>query len=206
MRLTPEEQLTINSYNSQATSWARSHSDANFWNIETPQFRKLLPSGKILEIGCGGGRDASELIQAGYSYVGTDVAPEFVKIAQQRNPQGEFSVQSIYELDFPDHTFDGFWASAVLLHIPKKRIDAALAKIHQVVRPGGIGFISIKQGSEEKLKEDKSSDGNTYHRLWSYYQDGEFREILSRNKFKILEHSERTTGDTHWLVYLVERS
>ncbi len=105
-------------------------------------------------------------------------------------------------MDFPDNTFDGFWASAVLLHIPKDRIDEALGRLHSVVKNGGVGFISIKQGEGQKVEEDDMNRG--HKRLFAYWQDDEFQNTLKRNNFEIIENRVRPTNErTTWLVYFV---
>ena len=50
-----------------------------------------------------------------------------------------------YKLNFPSGSFDGFWASASLLHIPKNKIHQVLSDIKNIIKPNGIGFISLKQ-------------------------------------------------------------
>lgn len=130
--------------------------------------QELLPTGKVLEIGSGGGRDAKELIAKGYKYTGTDVSKGLLEEARKANPSTVFLRQSVYDLDFPDNTFDGFWASAVLLHIPKDRIDEALSRLRAVVRNDGIGFISIKQGEGQKIEEYEPDMEEKRTRLLAY--------------------------------------
>ena len=72
MKLTKAEIQTIKTYDSKSSDWVLKHETPNFWGSQMDKFYKLLPKGKILEIGSGGGRDAKELIGKGYDYVGTD--------------------------------------------------------------------------------------------------------------------------------------
>lgn len=58
IKLTLQEQQTLNSYNKYGKQWAASHLDFDFWAPELRRFKKYLPKGRILEIGSGGGRDA----------------------------------------------------------------------------------------------------------------------------------------------------
>lgn len=194
--LTPQEEKTIKFYNTKASDWVAAHSTARFWGEQLDRFHNLLPSGKVLEIGTGGGRDAKELIALGYDYVGTDISDGLLDEARKYNPNTQFLKQSVYELSFPKDTFDGFWASAVLLHIPKDRINEALGKIHNVVKPNGLGFISLKQG------EDESPDDSG--RFFAYYAEREFSKILSENKFEVIEYKTVPMSEkTVWLAYLV---
>lgn len=205
MDLTPEEQLTVKTYNTNAKVWAKKHSTPAYWAEEMATFKKFLPKGKILEIGAGGGRDAQELIKLSYDYVGIDVAEKLLAEAQKFNPNATFLHQTIYDLDFPKNSFDGFWTSATLLHIPKSRIKTALGKIHAVIKSGGIGFISIKQGKGEKIEQDEPQLPGDRRRLFAFYSQGEFKKILENNGYQVIESrikpiSERTT----WLIYFVK--
>src|SRR3990172_7698795 len=122
MNLTPKERETIRYYDKTASQWASQHLTHKFWGRMTT-FYKLLPKGKVIEIGCGGGRDAKDYLIGRYDYVGTDASGGLLNEASKRNPNCKFLKRSVYDLDFPENSFDGFWASAVLLHIPKGKIN-----------------------------------------------------------------------------------
>src|ERR1035441_4519688 len=140
--LLPKELVTKNAYDVSALPWSLAHNDPKFWEDEMPRFHELLPEGSILEIGAGGARDAKKLVALGYQYTGTDVSPGMLAVARAELPGHKFIEQSVYSLDLPEAPFDGFWASAVLLHIPKSRIDEALQRVKSVMRDNAIGFIS----------------------------------------------------------------
>lgn len=197
MQLTPEEKITLETYNTTAKQWSENHAVAGFWKEEMRTFRKLLPSGKVLEIGSGGGRDAKELIALGYEYIGTDISTGLIEVAKKENPHATFLAQSVYELAFPEGTwFDGFWASAVLLHIPKVRIDEALQRIAKFMRGGAVGCISLKQGEGERMEDDQ--------RFFAYYSEKEFREVLRRNNFEVIQTTVRPMNEkTTWLCFFV---
>jgi SAM-dependent methyltransferase len=201
-QLTEEEDLTKNSYNKHANLWAKAHSNERFWSEEMHKFRELLPSGRILEIGSGSGRDAKELLELGYEYVGTDISERLLKQASKNNPGAHFEEASVYDLNF-DKAFDGFWCSAVLVHIPKKRINEALQAIRRNMRLGAIGFISLKEGSGEKIESDTDEDGG--QRFFSYWQNKEFKDVLTENGFEVLHEKTKPISErTKWLTYLVK--
>jgi ubiquinone/menaquinone biosynthesis C-methylase UbiE len=203
MALTDIEKKTVEGYDRLAEKWAGQHNDKRFWGEEMDRFFELLPGKKVLEIGSGGGRDAEEIIRNGYDYVGTDVSNGLLKVARKRNPEEKFINTSIYDLDFPDNSFDGFWASAVFLHIPKSRIGEALTRLRNVVKPGGIGFISLKRGEGEVEEVQTFEDGAKLERLFAYYKDSEFSNVLKRNNYDVVESKEVKKGNTVWLVYIV---
>lgn len=193
------EKQTIEYYNNSAETWANSHGgkeEKSYWETEMRKFLELLPKGKVLEIGSGTGKDASALIAMGYDYIGIDASEGLLKIAQERNPQTTFKNVSVYDLDFPGNLFDGFWCVATLLHLPKSRIDEALKRIKTQIKPGGIGFISMKAGAGER--EDKKTG-----RWYSYYSKKGFAEVLERNGFKVIEEKNRKGEKEWWLCYWV---
>ncbi|MBI2103483.1 class I SAM-dependent methyltransferase [Candidatus Woesebacteria bacterium] len=204
LKLTPEEQITVRSYDRSAAEWASKHSAGRFWGYEMDRFNVLIPPGsQILEIGSGGGRDAKELVEMGYKYVGVDVSEGLLNEARRLNPGVTFLRRAVYDLGFHANQFDGFWTSATLLHIPKKRLDAALSEIFRVVKPSGIGFISIKKGKGEKI-EDNDPEMAKKPRLFSYYSDEEFQTILKRNGFEVLHATQKPMSErTTWLIYFV---
>lgn len=202
--LTSEEQETLKTYNTLSREWDSAHDTPGFWKNEMDVFQRHLPSGKILEIGCGGGRDARDLLQRGYHYVGTDIAYGLIKVAQQKFPDERFFEQSVYALSFPAGTlFDGFWCSAVLLHLPKQRLDEALQSIRRWMKPGAIGFISIKEGESQRLEPWVAGQRNL-GRLFIYYSQKEFSLVFQRNKFILLEFIRRPMSEkTIWLSFVV---
>ncbi len=203
MDFSQNEQATIASYDDHAEQWVSDHNTPGYWGQWMDTFRSYLHAGKILEIGAGGGRDAKELLVQGYEYVGIDVSRGLLEIARRELPHVPFLHQSVYDLDFPDDSFDGFWSAATLLHVPKSKIDRALSEIHRVVKNNGIGFISLKKNNEGSADESVD-DSEKMHRFFVYYSENEFLTVLERNHFDVLrmdalKKSERTT----WLVFIV---
>lgn len=198
-KLTDEEEQTKQSYNNSAHKWSEAHLNKGYWQKQIAKFHQLLPKGEIIEIGCGGGRDARELVEMGYKYTGTDISAGLLKEARKNVPGQKFYEQSVYELSFPKK-FDGFWACAVLLHIPKSRISEALRSIKSVIKPGAIGFISIKNGDEEGLYGEKPAQ-----RFFAFWKKDEFSKVLAKNGFEVVDyiHDPRSPTDD-WLCFFVK--
>jgi SAM-dependent methyltransferase len=198
------ERNTKTSYDAQPKKWAKYFDDAGGWPEQLAKFKKLLPKGKVLEIGAGTGRDAKDLINLGYEYVGTDISDELLKIAREGIPGQKFIHQSVYDLSFPEK-FDGFWASAVLLHIPKTRINDALKRIQSQLKPGAIGFISIKDGNDEKITKYSFDGIEELERLFAYWSKEEFTKVLDDNDFKILNYEYKPISEkTNWHLFIVK--
>lgn len=151
MKLTQEEKLTIKAYDDNAKAWADSRNIQGDWAKQKETFKKYLPTGKVLEIGSGGGRDTKDLIAMGYEYTGTDISKGLLVEAKKNNPNAKFLLKSVYDLDFPAGSFDGFWACAVLLHMPKDRMSEALKSIHQVLKKEESALSRLKKAGERNL-------------------------------------------------------
>lgn len=203
MKLTSKEQQTIKAYDDNATAWAKSRNKKGDWLKEKQIFKKNLPQGRILEIGSGAGRDAKDLINLGYEYIGTDISKGLLEEAKKNNPAATFLLRSVYELDFPKATFDGFWACAVLLHVAKNRMNKALKSIHKVIKKEGIGFISLKKGDGEKFVEGDHV-GIEYKRFFSFWKLDEFTKILKEAQFEILQSYEMDHTGKTWLAFFVK--
>ena len=186
IRYTPEELETLEAYEKLAEERIKTHQNPEFWRPQFEKFQNLLPAGRILDVGCGTGRDAILFTQAGYDYVGIDLSDKMLEQARRSVPRAMFRKMSMYSLDFPFHSFDGFWASASLLHVPKKNLGIVLAEIRKVVKPGGIGFFAMKEGEGEKMIRGKLPGDE---RFFAFYQERELLAALEKAGFRVLEHS-----------------
>ncbi len=112
-----------------------------------PAFLDLLPSGaKILELGCGGGRDAEAMLARGFDIDPTDGTPAMAAKAEVRLGR-RVRVMRFDELS-ATACYDAVWAHAALLHVPSVALSGVLARIWQSLKPGGLHFASYKAGGE----------------------------------------------------------
>lgn len=198
MRLTPKEKLTLKYYEIHGQEWSKIAYKKSFWSKEIEKFHKLLPKGKVLEIGSGNGRDAKVLIQLRYHYTGTDISKKLLEIAKKNNPGERFLHKSVYKLNFPKNAFDGFWACATLLHVPKSRIIEALISIQKVVRARSVGFISLKEGEGETIE-------NSTGRYFTYYTKEEFIKYLKSINFTVIGTGRKLDKKSNisWLTFFI---
>jgi SAM-dependent methyltransferase len=201
--LSPQEQETLDSYNKIAEPWSKTLHDG-FWAEEYKTFQKYLPHGKVLDLGCGYGRDSEFFTKNGYDYIGIDISPEMIRLARRDHPQAKFDIGDIYKLNFLEGNFNGFWAACSLLHIPKQNLTGALASLKIVLKHDAIGFVSVKQGSGEIMKEWQHSG---HKRFFAYYEPEEFAAKLKESGFEILEmrpHVPYYPTDGDFYIYYVK--
>jgi len=108
---------------------------------------RLQPGSRILELGCGGGRDAETMIRRGFVVDATDGSAEIAQKAQQRIGK-LVRVMRFDELN-ADEEFDAIWAHASLLHVPRSGLPAVLRLVWRALRPGGLHGASFKAGGLE---------------------------------------------------------
>ncbi|MBI3304927.1 methyltransferase domain-containing protein [Candidatus Parcubacteria bacterium] len=199
---------TIATYSKIAERYDALHFTPEFWQREFKVFSRLIPGRHVLDIGCGTGRDAVLFTNHKFDYVGIDGSRNMLRIARRRAPRGKFLLMNFYRLRFPAETFDGFWAGASLLHIPKKKLGSVLRSIRKIVRRGGVGFVSIKEKrtvDEAIITEEKYGNQS---RFFAFYGRDEFAKALKQNGFRLIKfHTKkrRSPQSTDWLCYFVRR-
>ncbi|MGV8988422.1 MAG: class I SAM-dependent methyltransferase [Cypionkella sp.] len=113
-----------------------------------PGFLALLaPGARILDLGCGAGRDAEAMRAAGFAVEAMDGTPEIAQKAAERLGQ-PVRVMRFDQLDAVE-AYDAIWASASLLHVPRAALPGVLARVHRALKPGGVHFASYKGGGTE---------------------------------------------------------
>lgn len=111
------------------------------------RFAGMLPPGsRVLDAGCGAGRDLIGLRAAGLHPVGLDTSPALVEIARQTSG-GHAQVGDIRHPPFAPAYFEGVWAMASLLHLERGETTGALEALSTVLVPGGVLFASVKRGA-----------------------------------------------------------
>ena len=137
---------TLRFYADNAAVYA-THASAPTGEPLTAFLAAIPASGKVLELGCGNGRDAAHMMSLGFDVDATDGTPELAAEAEKRLGK---PVRILRFENLDDHAaYDGIWACASLLHVPAKRLGDILARIHRALRPGGIFTASFKAGTGE---------------------------------------------------------
>jgi SAM-dependent methyltransferase len=116
----------------------------------------LPPRGAVLELGCGAGFHAAAILAQGFALRATDGSPEMAELAARRLGH-PVEAMLFHELDVRD-AYDGVWASACLLHVPRDELADVLARIRRALKPAGVFYASFKLG-----------EGDGRDRLGRYY-------------------------------------
>lgn len=135
-------------------------------------YKKFLPNipanGRILDLGCGTGRDSSAFLDMGFDVLAVDASDEMVKKAKEL-----FGIQvqkmRFEELGF-EAEFDGVWACASLLHVPFENLQAVITKALAALKENGTMYISFKYGDGERVKDGRFFTDMNEERLTSVFQ------------------------------------
>ncbi len=103
---------------------------------------------RILEFGCGPGRDLKRFTELGHIAVGLDGAEKFVNMAKDHS-ECEVWLQDFLALDLPHESFDGIFANASLFHVPSEQLGRVLGELEQTLKSGGILFSSNPRGDDQ---------------------------------------------------------
>src|SRR3989344_2704861 len=133
--------------------------------------RLLAPGARILELGCGGGRDSEEMLARGFKLDATDGVPEIARKAEERIGR-PVRVMRFDELDAVDE-YDGVWAHASLLHVPRPTLPGVLALVFRALKPGGTHFANFKGGGCEGR--------DAFGRYFNYLTADEVRAAYGRS-------------------------
>ena len=138
-------------YNNNAQEFVNSTFMVDMQSLYQP-FLNLLPDfGRILDLGCGSGRDALAFKNMGYKIEAIDYSAELVKQASDLTGI-EVRLQSFYDLDEID-TYNGIWACASLLHCERHRLVDVLQRIIQSLKANGVIYMSFKYGDQDREKD-----------------------------------------------------
>ena len=143
--------------------------------------------GRILDIGCGSGRDLAVLHKLGFECYGVDPTPEFVDIAQRIHPELENRIElgELPDLKTPFHgDFDGVLCSAVLMHIDIAQLPATVAAIKSCLKLRGRLLYSVPSKRLDVVASNRDANGrlfipNQVSRLNLLFSNLGFMEIAS---------------------------
>lgn len=143
------------------------------------------PPFRILDVGCGPGRDLKAFTSLGHLAIGLEGSAQFVAMA--RDSSGcEVWQQDFLRLSLPDHYFDGLFANASLFHIPSAALPGVLRQLHATLKPRGVLFSSNPRGDN-----DEGWNGDRYG---VYHDLDGWRRYLKAARFEELEHYYRPMG------------
>jgi SAM-dependent methyltransferase len=179
-----ETAATIASYDRTAEGFAARWGDLRLERALNAFASRVTGKRRVLDLGCGPGRDVDFLTQLACQAVGLDLSAGMLAQARRRLPAAHLVRADLRHIPFAPRTFDGVWACASLLHLPRVELPAALAELSRLLRcPGGVLFVALKSGEGERWST--GIGGERY--FFAYYQPVEVETLLGGAGFHVVE-------------------
>lgn len=191
---------TLNYYNKNAREFADGTVNVNFTEIQDMFLTYVPERGKILDFGCGSGRDTKYFLNKGYNVDAIDGSEELCKIA------GNYTGISVKRMRFEEldciGVYDGIWACASILHVENKELPTILRKMTDAVKNGGVIYTSFKYGEFEGYRNG---------RYFTYHTEESFKKIIEDIPKLVIERSwvsadvRAERGEEQWLNLILRK-
>jgi SAM-dependent methyltransferase len=143
------------------------------------------PPFRILDIGCGPGRDLRHFRSLGHEPVGLEGSPSFVAMAREHSGC-EVLQQDFLAMSLPAKSFHGVFANATLFHVPTKDLPRVLGELHAALKPRGVLFCSNPRGNNE--------EGWQGGRYCCFHDLDAWRRYVTASGFSEIRHYYRPPG------------
>lgn len=138
---------TLKYYNENAQSFASGTVSVKFTEVQDKFLEKLNSDAYILDFGCGAGRDTKYFLSRGYQVDAVDGSEQLCRIASEYT--GIKVRQMLFQELDEKEKYDGIWACASILHLPKKQLREVLKNMYAALKSKGWIYISFKYGEFE---------------------------------------------------------
>ena len=194
---------TIRYYEEHAEEFTASTIGADMEDIRRRFLARLPEGARILDFGCGTGRDTKAFREMGYRVSALDGSEALCRIA------GDYTGIPVKCMDFRDYSpeegeyYEGIWACASLLHLKKKELFPVIQKLGKALNAGGILYVSFKYGDYE---------GERNGRYFTDFTLEGFREYMKAfPEFSLAEYwvtgdVRPGRGDERWLNMILEKT
>lgn len=198
-----KEQHSNRFYDDQAGLYAKRTLSAPIPPLLNAFIQSLRPGSRLLDLGCGAGRDLLTLCRSGFDCLGVDLSANLVEIARAHTGAIVMAAD-MRTLDLGNSLFDGVVAIASLLHLSRVEQRRQLAKIIKWLRVDGYFLVTMKVGIGSEITGDD--------RRFTYIEPQEWLELMKDSGFEIvkteLTHGSNavSTSDHDWLAVLAKKA
>ena len=161
------------------------------------KFLESLPhGGRLLDLGCGSGRDAKNFKKLGYDVTAIDASKSMVSHTKMYF-DGDVRLMRFDQIDFHEE-FDGIWACASLIHVPRAGLSKIFDLCISALKPGGKFYLSFKYGTKERFSNGRHFTDMDIEQLGTLFHAFE-------HTFWITEDLRATRQNESWLNALVNK-
>ena len=191
---------TINYYNTNAEQFVAETRDVDFSKVRNKFLAYLFDNAKLLDFGCGSGRDTKAFLQMGYD---VDALDGSVKMCKCTEEYTGIQVRNIFFQEFDERNkYDGIWACASLLHVSLEQMSDVFCRIAKALKKNGIVYMSFKYGDFCGIRK-----GRKFTDMNEYMLDGILTEVNALILVEKWITSDVRTGrkDEKWMNVILKR-
>ncbi|MBS3152725.1 methyltransferase domain-containing protein [Candidatus Woesearchaeota archaeon] len=190
----------IETYNKYASIYAE-HTKNKLLQFQLAKFVSMLPKkGKVLDAGCGPGRDTAYLQEDGLDVVAVDISEGMIEEAKKNDVK---AIKGDLLNIISNEEFDGIWCMATLADIPKSHAKKLIQNFYKALKKEGIMYIAVKEGEGEELIEKERYWNSP--RFYAFYKKDELNQLLKENGFEIIELSNSNDEGTNWIEVFAKK-
>ncbi|MHA2246294.1 MAG: class I SAM-dependent methyltransferase [Candidatus Hodarchaeales archaeon] len=199
--------FTLEFYNSNAAEITKRYENFDV-EILHKDILNSFPRGiRLLELGCGSGRDAALLYSIGFDVYISDGSEEILNQAISIHPElkgRHFLITLPNKLPFLNESYDGIYAIALLMHLQQKDIIGVFLELNRILRKNGLFFFSVPLSREDVNKNGRDNQGRWFLLLplevW--------KKFIREANFKLVSIKESWDGSgrsVKWVSFLVKK-
>ncbi len=167
---------TLDYYNQAPETFAAGTRTADMSDTRSRFSVHLPPRGIVLDFGCGSGRDTKAFLDAGFRVDAADGSAELCALASAYT--GIRVRQMLFnELDAVDR-YDGIWACASILHLPRTELADVLGRVETALKFGGVLYASFKYGTFEGMRNGRYFSDFTEETLKAFWEEATSLKIF----------------------------
>lgn len=179
--------------------FAKVYADYTFTKL--PQFHlnkfiSLLKGKRILDAGCGAGRDVQYFMDEGFTAIGIDNSLKLLSEAKSR-VKGSFMHMDFRNLEFDRNNFDGIWCVASLSDVDDDDCKKTLKEFCNVLKNEGVLFASVREGHGQEIINNPRYENNP--RYYNKYTKEKIEGFLKDSGFTVISCSQFKDENKSWI-------
>lgn len=192
---------TIAFYDRYAREFVEQTSNASMSVMMEAFLEEIPKESKILDLGCGSGRDTKAFMDLGYQVTAVDGS---LKICEEAST---FTGMAVRQMDFMEleevDEYHGIWACASILHVPYSELEELFGKLYRALKQDGILYVSFKYGSFEGMRNERYFTDMTMDRLRPILDQVSKLGVL---KYWVSADVRENRGDEQWLNLIMKKN
>lgn len=170
------------------------------------KIRRVIPNGRLLDLGCGEGRHTILAARLGFETVGVDYEPLALHLARKYAKKADisglcFRREDALNLSFPDSSFDAVLDCGCLHHLPKADWEAYRSGVLRVLKPRGWFILTVFSPYHYLFRGGREwqNDEDGYRRCFT----PEYIEAAFGYDFDMLDRKEERDGELGFWHFLM---